>query len=669
MARGRSKAGTRRSDSRTTRSSATVSGQSSSTRNGTKVLPGAWPFILIALSGLVVYANALGHPFLFDDIGTITNNPTIRSIAGSLAGGPPQLPTAGRPLVNLTFALNYALAGTSPWGYHATNLAIHICCALLVLALLRRLFVLPRLAPVTGVHATGLAASAALIWVVHPLTSEIVNYATQRTEALMALAYLSTVYCGVRAATDDRSTAWSIASVAACVAGMACKESMVTAPVMMLVLDAVFISDGVLVAIRRRPLYYAALGASLAVLALLIIEGPRSNSAGFGSGVSAWTYLLHQGPVILRYLRYAVLPVGLVLDYGEPTPIGLASVWLPLLGVASLVLLTLAAWRWSRSLAIVGICFFITLSPTSSVVPIATEVGADRRMYLPLIALCALAVVAVWRFVLSRTAAKGMLTVGVAAVFVVALSAATFARNREYDTGIRIWQTSVDRHPTGRAHYNLGLELKAAGERDAAIREYQAALTSSPQAHYAWAFELAADGRHDEAIEHYRTFIQLRPLDADVPRAYHQIGRSYLTLRRPADAATAFRDVLARRRGDADALGGLADAQLAMEKWVDAIAGYDEFLRHRPDDASATFNRGLALVSLDRDAEAADAFATFVRLRPQDVGGHVNLAYALANTGKYGESVREFRRAAELETDPQGKATIEAAIAQLMGAH
>jgi cytochrome c-type biogenesis protein CcmH/NrfG len=78
---------------------------------------------------------------------------------------------------------------------------------------------------------------------------------------------------------------------------------------------------------------------------------------------------------------------------------------------------------------------------------------------------------------------------------------------------------------------------------------------------------------------------------------------------------------------------------------------------------------GLALMHLDRDAEAREAFAAVVQQEPTNVAARVNLAYALANTGRLGDSVREFRRAAELETDPAGRATIEGAIAQLLGAH
>src|SRR5205814_2349785 len=112
---------------------------------------------------------------------------------------PPSTPGAGRPVVNLLFAVNYALGGTSPWGYHALNLALHIACALVLFGILRRTFLLPSLRSSIGAAADRLAFASTLLWLVHPLPSEIVNYVSQRTEATMALCYLLTLYCAIRA--------------------------------------------------------------------------------------------------------------------------------------------------------------------------------------------------------------------------------------------------------------------------------------------------------------------------------------------------------------------------------------------------------------------------------------------------------------------------------------
>lgn len=630
-----------------------------------------WPFGLIAGAGLLTYANALGHPFIFDDAGTVVDNPTIRGIGSSLLGGPVQTATAGRPLVNVTLALNYAAGGLSPWGYHLFNLGVHVGCALMLFALLRRVFAWPRLSTWMGRRATGAAAAIALLWTVHPLTSEVVNYVTQRTEGLMALMLLATLYCGVRALDAAEPVSWQAASVVACAAGMLCKESMVVAPLLMLLLDATFRSGSPIAAIRRRPAYYGALAATLLLLALLIVEGPRWRSAGFSSGVSPWTYLLNQPGLILRYLRLAVAPFGLVLDYGEPVATTLGAVWPSALLVVALMAATIAAWFVAPPLAFLGTWFFVALAPTSSFLPIATEVGAERRMYLPLIALLTLAVVGAMQALrqLETESMRKSVSTGAVAVVCVVLALLTVGRNREYSTTLGLWQTVVARWPNARAFYNLGTELQAAGLQAQAVESYQKALPGSADAHYALGFELQGQGKYDEALAQYREFLRLKPEDVNAPRAWHQIGRTLLAQGKRDEAIAAFQEVLARKANDPDALAGIADTLLAQDKLTEALAAYQTYLRIRPNNTDAMMNLGLTLVRLDRDGDARPVFAAITQLEPANVQAHVNLAFALANTNMLADSVREFRRAIELEKDPRARAEIESFLAELLGNH
>lgn len=630
-----------------------------------------WPLLLIAAVGVVAYANAPGHPFLFDDTRAIVDNATIRSFWSSFLGGPSQTSTAGRPLANASFALNYAIDALAPWGYHAFNLGVHLLCALVLFALARRVLQLPRMPAFLQGQESGFATALALLWVAHPINSEIVNYATQRSEAMMALALLATLYFGVRAATAPRPAPWYAASVVACACGMACKESMVVAPMLMLLVDATFIAGGILPAVRERRWYYAGLFATEILLAALIAGGPRSNSAGFSVGVSPWTYLLDQAPLIIHYLGLAVWPTRLVLDYGETTVRTLADVWPAAAVVLALLAATVVAWFRVPALAFLGTWFFLTLAPSSSLVPIATEVGAERRMYLPLVAVLAVVLVAGARLLgaIDRPATRRLVAMSAAGVVGAVFVALTFVRNSEYATGLSIWQTVVERRPTGRAHYYLGLELKAVGRREDAIAQYRLGLDSSPDAHYALAFEYAADGRHQEAVEYYRNFIRQRPLDGNVPRAYHNLGRSLMALGRYGEAETAFRETLARTPADKDASAGLADALFAMQRWADAATAYAAYLRIVPGDPAALFDMGLALSRLGRFAEARDALLPVVSQQPANVAARVNLAVAFANTGQIPDAVREYRRSAELEPDPDAKRYLVQAAIELLNPH
>src|SRR5262249_17886017 len=154
---------------------------------------------------------------------------------------PGETPIARRPLVNLSFALNYAFGALQETGYHAGNIALHIACALTLFGIVRRTLAGPKLVARFGSIGDTTALGAAMLWMVHPLQSEPVNYITQRTESMMALFFLLTLYCAIRARRSPRhSISWHVLSVLACASGMASKESMVTAPVIVLLYDRTF---------------------------------------------------------------------------------------------------------------------------------------------------------------------------------------------------------------------------------------------------------------------------------------------------------------------------------------------------------------------------------------------------------------------------------------------
>jgi hypothetical protein len=181
---------------------------------------------------------------------------------------------------------------------------------------------------------------------------------------------------------------------------MGSKEAMVTAPLVVVLVDRVFLFGSLKDAFRARAPLYAGLAATWLILAALQTTLPRPGSAGFDTDVSVWTYLLNQPPLILRYLRLAVWPTSLVANYGWPATLTLTDVLVPTLVVVALLVMTVVALRSHPRLGFLGAWFFITLAPASSFVPVATEVGAERRMYLPLagiLALIVLLVVWTWR--------------------------------------------------------------------------------------------------------------------------------------------------------------------------------------------------------------------------------------------------------------------------------
>jgi len=524
--------------------------------------------VLIVLAGLIAYSSGLSTPFLFDDETGIVKNQQIRQVwpLDEALSPPAETPIARRPLVNLTLAINYAFSGLQPRGYHVTNLLIHLLAALTLFGIVRRTLAGPKLIrlrqgsggqvqgsggqapsrrgrgaqtakPVSELraslarHSIPIAWASALIWTVHPLNSELIEYVVQRTESLMALFYLLTLYCAIRAfESGRRGGKWRVAAVLSCAAGMACKESMVTAPIVVALYDRVFLFDSFAEATQKRRPLYIGLAATWVIVAMLLASGGRTT-VGFSSGTSPWTYLLNQADVVAQYLKLVVWPRALVLDYGVPQPL----MWQDVIAPASLLLVLLAAviaaLVYLPELGFLGACVFIILAPTSSIVPIASEVGAERRMYLPLACLVVLAVVALyvlnWRIIGEKRAGVASMVVAVALALVA--TAGTIVRTHEYSSRLELSRTIVARRPTGRAHFLLGSELIAAQREQEAISEFRASAAEYPPAHFALGVELAGQQRIDDAIIELNEFIRLMPNDPVVIPARDLLGQLYLS--------------------------------------------------------------------------------------------------------------------------------------------
>jgi tetratricopeptide (TPR) repeat protein len=627
---------------------------------------------ILLLAGALAYANSLSGPFIFDDDASIVENTTIREMRPATALFPHrESPTAGRPVVNLSLAINYALGGLDVTSYHIGNIVIHLLCALTLFGIVRRTFRLrSSLAPPSyggqvarRDRSLDLAFAAALIWVVHPLNSDAVDYLTQRTESLMALFYLLTLYCAIRAAgpaaaADDARVGphahlrWTVAAIVSCALGVGCKESMATAPVAVMLYDRVFMYASWKDAFTRRRLLYAGLIATWIPLAFVVASGPRVHSAGFRAGVDAWTYLVNQAVMIVRYLRLAVWPQSLVLAYGPPQPLSVGAVVPQAAMVLALLAMTGVALARRPALGFLGAWFFLTLAPASTIVPVATEVGAERRMYLPLAGLVVLAVVAVGPRLHKRAAAVLL------AVLCAALAARTILRAQEYRSSITMAQTVLDRWPNGFAHALVGVELANVGRHDEALTHLREGALSYSPAHYHLGRDLFDRGRTAEALPELEQFVRENPEMLEAVRARTMIGRALMQQHRYTEAEEQFRMVLSMAAPSSDAhitaTGFLGDALFGQADFRHAIDQFRVFLAARPNDAGGQTHFAIALASTGQMDEATRAFRRAVELNPSDATARQNLASHLFNLGQLDAAAAEAAEIVKIKPDHAG---------------
>jgi Flp pilus assembly protein TadD len=574
-----------------------------------------------------VYVSSFAGVLVFDDEPAIASNPHIRRLwpLTESMSAPPDTSVSGRPIVSFTLALNHALApgdtrdvfssmgDASPaagspilrnlWGYHALNLTVHVLAALALFGIVRRTLQTPRMRDRFGAAATPLALAIALIWAVHPLQTGSVTYVIQRAESLMGLFYLVTLYCAIRAtfAPTGRARAWLAAAIIACALGMATKEAMATAPLMVVAWDFVF--GGRSDRGGRWPLY-TGLAATWIVLEVLVAGGHRTHAVGLGFAEWPWwRYLMTQAGVVVHYLRLSIVPWPLVLDYDWPASRSIGSVAPQALLLVGLLALTVWGLRRRSPAAFAGAWFFVILAPTSSVVPIVTEVAAEHRMYLPLAAVVAVVVLGAYRETIGasphrseRAALIGGLTV---AAVVAALSIATDARNRDYHSYEGIWLDTIQKQPANaRARTNYATALLLRRDYAAAEPHLRAAVAAKPEFAEAQAdlgVALCARGAIDEGISHLERAIAIQP---DYAAAHRDLGEAYAARGDFGAAANAFTRAVSLRPDDVPLLNRLG--------WILATAREDGV---RNGAEAVRLAERAARLSERRDVESLDTVA------------------------------------------------------------
>ena len=568
---------------------------------------------LILLVGLVLYLPTLHAPFIFDDYPCIRENPAIRNfdyffdfdkVRALNIDSDIKNNFALRPVVYLTFALNYAFGGLNVFGFHLVNMAIHLINAVLVYLLAAVTLQRAPLRDSSGRETLPLSALLplliALLFVAHPLQTQAVTYITQRFTSLATLFYFAALLLYIRARTAQsslvRQSCYALALLVTLLA-MKTKAISFTLPVSMLLYDLFFLPGKT----RERLLWLFPFFLTLVVIPGTLIwlvatdgvEDPRwkidqsLNLVNFAQ-VSRWDYLKTQFGVIVTYLRMFFVPVGQSIDHDyrlaqsffAPKTLGSFLFLLSLFGGA--IALAQRSFkspeRSAERLIAFGILwFFVTIAMSSSIIPI-DDLLVEYRVYLPsfgfFLAVTVAAATAVERAIIPHR----IFFVG-ALLSVVLLGTATFARNDLYRDEIRLLQDVVAKSPgklrpvLGLAEayltnnryaeaiagftqvlqitpndvntmVSLGYALHASGNIDEAIREFERVLALAPENSYVHgnlAFAFQDKGMVVEAEKEYRRALELDP---HFGAARDALARLYDEQGRTAEAIVQYRALL-----------------------------------------------------------------------------------------------------------------------------
>ncbi len=536
---------------------------------------------VLTLATAAVYSNSLSAAFVFDDRPHIFANDRITSVfplTTTLSGR--------RPMVDLTLALNHAVGGFDPTGYHLFNVVVHILAGLTLFALLRRVGAgAANRKATTNRTPIAFPFAVAMLWLLHPLQTQSVTYVIQRGESTMGLFYLFTLYAAVRGMDGSKGRrAWLVACVATCALGMATKAVMLTAPLTVLLYDWIVVTRSLRASLRARWFFYVALTSTLSILAIcgvtsgvLVTVGRPNANVGFAvTGVTPWEYLLTQPGVLLHYLRLTLWPSPLCIDYGWPIVTSLSQAILP--GTIILVLLGLAIWMCRRHplAGFAWLSFFVILAPTSSVIPIRDPLF-EHRMYLPLAAVLALLIAGSVYLVRWSRRRAGKSSTGVyrtcivaVAVLATVLGIRTFQRNADYQNEVKLWkQATIVRPQNPRAHYSLAVALGRAKRFDESQRSFRRTIEVSTdrtrrdvlaEAYYHIGWGLIRREKATEAIAAFRKAVALKPNHVE---ASFELGWGLGMIGKYGEAADAFRRTLELDANHPQAKKALADALAA----------------------------------------------------------------------------------------------------------
>lgn len=686
--------------------------------------------VLLFAVTLVAFGPVLSCDFVdYDDPYYVTENPPVK--AGLTAAGFRWAWTtfhAGNwhPLTWLSLMVDAQLFGPRPWGYHLTNLLLHLANTLILFVLLLRL---------TG--AVWRAALVAALFAVHPLHVESVAWITERKDVLSTFFGLLAIWAYTRYARTP-STAGYLAALFGLALSLMAKPMLVTLPFLLLLLDYWPLGrwrradskaiSWVRLVLEKVPFLILS-------IASCVVTVWAQHTGGAVKSLTQISLAERLGNALVsyvQYLRQMLVPVDLAAFYplsGVTAGMAVGA------GVLLVVLTGLALW-WGRRypyLMVGWLWYFGTLVPVLGLVQVGVQARADRYTYIPLIGIFLLAVwgladlAARWR--VQRTAAVAATAVLVACMMLASLQvhywsnaitlwehalqatqgnviahsnlANQYLAQKKLDKAIRHFREAVRANPNDpRAAFNLGNALLQRGDVAKAIQSFEQSLRLDPNlasTHDLLCTALLREGRRDEALREGRQAVLLAPesasahfdlgnvllslgnvaeaaehfqrasrLDPNNPAIHYNLGNVLLRQEELSGAIASYRAAVHIDPDYAPAHNNLAAALLSQGDVDGAIQECRQLLRLNPNHVSALANMGLALQMRGEWPEAASCFLRACSLNPQTAEYHCGLAFSLYQQGRTEEARREYQTA--LRLDPSWpRASLQ--LAWIMAAH
>jgi tetratricopeptide (TPR) repeat protein len=646
-------------------------------------------YLLLAGISLAVFAQTIRYEFVnFDDDLYVYNAPgiqaglTIKGIGHAFIS---QHARNWHPLTTLSHMLDCQLYRLNAGGHHATNILLHTIAVLLLFQVLRQM---------TG--AVWKSAIVAALFAVHPLHVESVAWISERKDVLSAVFFLFMLGAYGRYAHAP-STMRYLAVIMLYAAGLMSKPMLVSAPIVLLLLDYWPLRRLEQPSLTSGKRKIAQSSNQADVIRRLLLE--KIPLLVLSIGACTVTYILQKRaagaipplPLFWRvqnaFASYAIYvwktlwPTDLAVFY--PHPNDTLAVWKVISAIVFLLAVTASAiiFRKQRPYLFTGwFWYLVMLLPVIGLVQVGEQGRADRYTYLPHIGLFVLTVWFVADVVgVRRSRSQFAVAAAVVMTIIVALAWGAFVQTSNWRNSETLWSHALAVTSNNDvAHNNLGYLCGDRGELDKAISHFETAArirSGKRDAHYNLgsafvqmnlADDLARKGRSDEAMVHYEEAIRLQPDYAD---AYYNRGNVLFEQGRTDEAIADWEKTLQIQPNDPDAHTGLGNALLRKGSLREAITHYEQALTLAPEDPHSRNNIAWVLAT-SSDASIRDAAKAIdlARVAVALSGGREprflrTLAAAYAESGQFSDALVVAQQAVSLAT-MQGKTDVAARLKQ-----
>lgn len=587
--------------------------------------------VLITLTGLAfaLFFQALDQPFHYDDHHSVQYNPHTRSLSdvtsffvdpGTFSSHPSGF--MYRPVLLTTYALNYFASGQSVRGYRIVNLLLHVVASFAVCTIARRLFASP-----------GIAIGAGLVFLCHPMHSEVIHYISSRSGLLAATCFLLGFTALIGNSPPNRR---ALTSTAAYVCGLLTKSIAITLPFVGVLFEFCRSGSRQAAATARRY-WYLWLSACLY---LVLISANRFLGSSLESRPRSFVMQLWtQMKALVYYIKLTLVPVNGSIEHQfsvATTPFN-AEVLLALSLLVSISIVTVVVSR--QLLFFCWAWFLVTLAP-ASLMPLNILVS-ERRMYLASTGLL-LAACWLWQhWTMQSAPSSSRRTRGIGLILIAVFCLLNLQRNQVWADDVSLWEDAVSKGPgMHRSRLNLGLAYGRAGREQEALRQLRHGLRLKPNNAEAWNAVGNLHKDWGDVIRAEDAYRQALKYNSSFPGVYYNLGN------------------LRQRAGDLD----------------EAVRFFNRALDLDPHFVMARNNLGQALESSQRYEDAGQQYELAVgdslfwesERDPELGGAWFNLAGIRERLGDIDGARVGYARARDLLNDHQEYASFSAKAQQAL---